>query len=207
MRVVVLVEKKNDSVTARTLHTLIHMSRVTRTNGMSLTIEYYVDGTIKNFIKNHDRVVWLGYGVHIGVPGIMNLLKPYAPGIGAVVLSSSDGTIDWDLFKTKTLRGSTEPPEQRGLCFDTELSHKIDENIYIVKKTSARAWSFDSKMFMKKMKSKKKGEGLVVPSVSTIITKMMESGIKVCTDVTVSTNIVYPHECFGNILESAGINK
>ncbi len=207
MRVVIIVEKKNETFTARTLHTLIHMSRVARINGMSLNIEYCVDGTIKNFIKNYDRVVWLGYGVHIELPGILSLLKPYALGIGATVLSSSDGTINWDLFKTKTLKGSTEPPEQRGLCFDTELSHKIDENIYLVKKTSARAWSFDSNMFIKKMKSKKKGEGLVVPHVYTIMTKMMENGIKVCTDVTVSTHIVYPHECFGNILESASINK
>jgi len=101
--------------------------------------------------------------------------------------------------------GSTEPQSQLGLEFDTEVSNKIDEDVHIVTKTNPKAWAADAKHILRAFKDKR-GDPIKIPvRVSEMFEKFKERGVKVCAYTNANLIATYPHECLGNILESAGV--
>ena len=94
---------------------------------------------------------------------------------------------------------------QIGLNFDTEVSNKIEGDIHIVTKTNPKNWAVDSKQLLKAFRDKK-GEPVKIPvRVGEMFEKFRERGVRVCAFTDANLIATYPHECLGNILESAGV--
>ena len=153
--------------------------------------------------KSSDRVVYIGYGASVDNDSIEKLLDTFPPGYNGVVLPAVTEGVDWNLFKKKTLAGSTEPASQMGLGFDTEVDKPIkNTDMWTIKKTDPKVWVLDSKQVIKSLRERK-GDGFKVPhNHSDLFTK-----IKTCAFAKSRVTLTYTHECLGNILESAGVKK
>jgi hypothetical protein len=95
--------------------------------------------------------------------------------------------VHWDQFRKRTLDGSTEPVNQRGLKFDIEVGK--DPCAFVIS---------GKKMF-------KRLRGLKFPS-ENIIDKLKKYDIHpvIWSKSTVIRS--FPHECLGNILNVSGVS-
>jgi len=110
--------------------------------------------------------------------------------------------VDWDLFRDKINENSTEPIEQMGLHFDTDVGKKISEDIYSVVSTDARVWFTNCKSVIKSIKDKKTGNWSIHPK---ILEKFKEKGVKLYAFTASKLTMTYTHECVSNILNAAGV--
>ena len=113
--------------------------------------------------------------------------------------------IDWGMFKEKVKNNVNEPVEQIGLHFDTSVTNKISENIYMVKETSAKSWVMMNKNITKNLKDKKNGAFKIYPRMSTMFKKLQEGGVKIHAYTAAKLTMTYSHECVSNILNAAGV--
>ena len=109
------------------------------------------------------------------------------------------------MFKQKVLSDSTEPIEQAGLHFDTEVGNKINNDIYTVIKTDPKSWVLMSKNVIKNNKEKKSTEFKVIPKMENMFSKFIENGVKIRAYVASKLVVSYTHECISNILNASGV--
>lgn len=186
MNVCVLTRSK--AIYASTLGTLMNLQQYACVNNINLTIHYISDiSMIHKYIKDtSSRLLFLDYGTRLDKTE--TLFKELPKGYHCMVFPSVKEGIDWDMFKKNT----DEPPEQRGLHFDTKVDKCLDGDIYNVVSTDARIWLLDTKAI-------KKSSVVLNPAV-------IKSEMKICADVSCKPVVHYTHECKANILESSGIS-
>ena len=96
----------------------------------------------------------------------------------------------------------TEPVNQIGLNFDTDVNKKISENIYSVSSTSAKCWVMFTKNIIKQIKDKKTGS---IKIGAKMFEKFKEQGVKIHAFTASKLTMTYTHECISNILSAAGV--
>jgi len=197
---------RNKSIAATSLHTAMNLHMACMQRGMHLEVHFVEDkSSLPKLIKSGERIFWMDYGTNLNNETLIKVVDPLEKGLNVLVFPSVKEGINWDQFAKKTKAGSTEPVGQRGLEFDTTVGKKLADNLYELDKTSARVWAMDAKPVDKKLRGGKEPIKLPLDSNETMFTTLKNIGIKIGV---VSNGIVvchYTHECFGNILEAAGV--
>ena len=208
----VVLTTKNKSIYVKTLHCILGLESACNHTGLKLDITFVTDDPIdkmnilKRKIKQGDRLLWIDYGVSVNRDSIINFLLKYEGFDGLVFPVLKEG-IDWDMFKTKCLENSTEPPEQMGMKFDTDVSSRLlnkEKEFYEVTRTEPKCWALDCKRVHKKLSDKKKS--FVYPNtIEEFFKKCIERKVKLGADVNAKTYNHFTHECVGNIMNIPGL--
>jgi len=208
MHVVTCIVTRNAAISVKTLHTLLNINKISGVTNEFVFINddlFERQALLLKKLKHSDRIVWIDYSIHVDNPSLVKLFEKFIQGYHCLVLPCVTPGIDWDIFKKKILSGSQEPVSQMGLEFDTKVGKSIGENLNIVTETDPKCWAIDAKHLFKALRDKK-GEGVTVPAkVSDMFKKFMERGVKMYAFTDAQLTVTYPHECLGNILESAGV--
>ena len=206
MRVATILVTRNKSITVKTLHTLLKLNICCLQTNNQLDISFVNDNpfeiskSISKYLKNFDRVFFIDYSAYVDDETIKKVFSKFPNGYSGFVAPAVKEGINWDMFKSKVSEGCTEPIEQMGLDFDTEVDREIDDDFWTVKTTSPRVWVIDTKSTIKAIRSKK-GDGVTFPvNRDEIFNK-----IKICAFVKARVILTYTHECLSNIIESAGV--
>lgn len=204
MKVTVGVVTKNKALNTTTLHSVMTLNMICMSKNIDLDIQFLQDRTnIHKLIKNCDRFVFLDYGVSIGQDVIQKLgTDDFPDGYKALVVPCVIGEINWEQFKKKTLEGSHEPVNQRGLVFDvvTEPApKKYGDSLYdfVSSSTDCRVFALDSKGILKKLRD--------VDSQFKSFEHLKKIGVKIGVLRSAPVTCHYVYECIGNILDSSGV--
>jgi len=198
---------RNKSISATTLHTAMNVHMLCMQNSLHIEIHFVEDkSNLPKVIKSGERIFWMDYGTNLNVEEISRVVLPFEPGVSVVVFPSVKEGIDWDMFAKKTKSGSTESASQRGLSFDTEVGKKLADGMYECTKTSARVWVMDSKLVDKKLRGGKVPVNLPLSDNQAMFDCLRTHGIKIAAATNANVVCHFVHECFGNILESAGVS-
>jgi len=213
MKIVSVFVTRNKSISVKTLHTILLMNVICLKNSHKNQIAFVNDSetdrreVVLKFLKeDNDRIVWFDYSVSLDETALKRLLEPFKDGCAGVVLPAVNHTINWDMFKKKVLDGSTEPIHQAGLEFDTVVDKKVGENLYTITSTNPKTWALQVPKVYKAIKQK--NTPLKLPLlVKDMFELFAKSNLKIyaCTDAQVF--ITATHECFGNILNAAGVKQ
>jgi len=198
---------RNKAMHATTLHTIMNIHMYCMVKGFHLEIHFLKDrGNVQKFMKSGvERLIFMDYGVSIDNESIYKACETFDK-YNVLVLPSVKEGINWIQFRKETVRGSTEPVYQRGLEFDTELDRKVGDSLYTIKRTEAAAWAMDVKPVDKKCRTPK-GVSIKLPSDTVeFFNEMAKYGVKICALTSARCTVHFAHECFGNILETAGVN-
>ena len=211
MHFVTVVVTRSASICVKTLHTLLNLNKLSAQNKFTNEIVYVNDDLFERKdvllkkAKTCDRIIWIDYSVYVDIPSLEKLVDKFIPGYHCLVLPCVTPDVDWDMFKQKIKKGSTEPIGQMGLNFDTAVGKSIGEHLHVVTYTDPKSWAIDTKHVLKAIKGNK-GEGIVISAkVSEMFKKFIERDIKIYAFTAANLIVTYPHECLGNILESAAI--
>ena len=199
---------RNKAMHATTLHTIMNIHMYCMVKGHHLEIHFLKDrSSVQKFMKTGvERLIFMDYGVSIDNESVYKACGPFDK-YHILVLPSVREGINWDRFRKETLKGSTEEVSQRGLEFDTVLDRKIGDSLYTIKSTDAVAWAMDVKPVDKKCRTPKGVSiKLSTESAEAFFSDMEKYGVKICALTSAKCTIHFTHECFGNILESAGVN-
>ena len=109
------------------------------------------------------------------------------------------------LLEKKTKEGSKEATGQRGLRFDTDVGKKLAPGIYECTKTAARVWVMDAKPVDKKIRGGKDMVKLPLDNNEEFFGTLSRIGVKIGVASEAIVVCHFVHECFGNILEAAGV--
>ena len=193
----------------KTLHTLLRLNLLCFQNGYFHNINFVNDDpyerveVINRHIKTADRILFIDYSIFIDPESLAKVFTDFKNSHCLVFPCVKDG-INWDTFRAKACSGTTEPTEQWGLEFDTELGQKIGESMYWVRKTDPKSWVMETKHVNKILKGRK--EPIKLPAKNNeLFDKLIASGVKICAWTAARLVVTYPHECLSNILESAGV--
>lgn len=213
MFISLIASTRNASIAVRTLHTILNMNIICIKSDNRIEINFVTDNQVeKNRIllkkmKSSDRVLMLDYGISLDIESIKKVFSKFEHGYSVQIFPCVSENIDWEMFKTKIKNNSTEPTHQMGMNFDTEVSRKISDDNYVVKKTAPRAWVAESKQLLRSIKDKK-GETIKLPNTNEDLFEMLLSkNVKMYAFTAAKPIISYQHECIGNIIESANVNK
>jgi len=197
---------RNKSISATTLHTAMNIHMQCMQKGMHLEIHFLDDKSqLPKLIKSGERLFFMDYGTNLNVEILSKVVEPFDKGCHVLVFPSVKEGINWEKFTKKTKEGSSEPVGQRGLEFDTTVGKKLAEGLYECDKTSARVWAMDAKPIDKKLRGGKEQIKLPLDSNEAMFTTLKNLGIKVGVVTEAIVVCHYTHECFGNILEAAGV--
>jgi hypothetical protein len=170
-------------------------------------IEYmFVEGldALPKLVKTGERIVWFDYGTNLDQDSIPRVIAPMEKDVRVIVFPSVVEGVDWDMFRKKTVAGSTEPIHQRALMFDTDVTKKVvGTDLYDVDKTSARVWVMDSKPIDKKLKSVQKN--LSCDSYESLFNQLKTNNLRVVALPSATVIRHFTHKCLGNILEMPGV--
>jgi hypothetical protein len=170
-------------------------------HGIHLEIQFTDDRSKIVKSVNTDRLVWLDYGVSIDVDTIKKLaLEDFPDGYKVLIAPCVLDEIDWDLFKKKTITGSTEPANQRGLKFDTMISQPIKKNgtaDFISSVSDGRVFAIECKSIQRKLRD--------ANTHFKTFDQLKKLGVKIGVLCTSSVLCHYVYESIGNILESSGV--
>jgi len=167
-------------------------------NNIHLEVVYITDKKqLKKHLKGSDRLIFLDYGANINQECMPTMCGPMPKGYNVMVFPAVKDGVDWNLFKKKTLEGSSEPPEQRGLKFDTEVEKQFGDYLWSVSKTEAVVWALDSKPILKLL------GGLAVEE--SFLEDIRRLGAKICACTMARCSMAYVHTCIANILETSGV--
>lgn len=158
---------------------------------------------LKKKMKSCERLVWMEYGLSLDRDSIMSLPIRYDGYDGVIYPAALQNQVDWDRFKSESLKGTTEPVEQIALTFDTDVSGNIIDKQFgfnTVTKTMPQLWALDTKRVVRKMKGDKKYR-----TVNEYFAGCLSSSVKLAAAVQAKTFVHFPHECPGNILCVAGM--
>jgi hypothetical protein len=158
---------------------------------------------IQKFMKSSERLLWLDYGVSIDVDTLKKLATEDFPDTYKVLVAPCvlEG-VNWEMFKTKTLEGSTEPVNQRGLSFDTVAAPPQKKNTqhvsdFVSSSTDCRVFSLECKGVLKKLRD--------ADAQFKSFDQLKKLGVKIGVLRTSSVLCHYVYESIGNILESSGV--
>ena len=196
---------RNKSIAVTTLHSLMTLGMYG--SHQQVPIEYmFVEGlnALPKLVKTGERILWFDYGTNLDQDSIPRVLSPMEKDIRVIVFPSVVEGVDWDMFRKKTVEGSTEPIHQRALTFDTDVAKKVvGTDLYDVVKTSARVWVMDSKPIEKKLKSVQKN--LSCDSYENMFAQLKSNNIRVVALPSATVIRHFTHKCLGNILEMPGV--
>jgi hypothetical protein len=161
--------------------------------------------SLPKIIKSGERIFWMEYGTNLNQEILYKVLDPFDKGVQVLVFPSVVEGIKWDVFERKTKAGTSEPAAQRGLDFDTEVGKKLATGLYECAKTSARVWAMDSKPVDKKIRGGKEIVKLPLDNNEEMFNTLSRIGVKIGVASEALVVCHFVHECFGNILEAAGV--
>ena len=202
----VCIVTRGKSIAVTTLHTLMNLHMFALQKGAHVDIHFTTDlSSLPKLLKTGERIIWFDYGTNLDEHTLRQLMEPFEKDVRVLVCPSVREGINWDMFRKKTLAGSTEPASQRGLAFDTEVGKKLEDGLYEVTATSARVWAMDSKPIDKKLRGEKVQVKLPTETYEAMFETIQRLGIKVAAATKASVVCHYTHECVGNILETPGV--
>jgi hypothetical protein len=174
--------------------------------GVHLEVHFVENkSTLPKIIKTGERIFWMDYGTNLNQEIIHKVLDPFEKGVQVMVFPSVTEGIHWDMFEKKTREGTKEAANQRGLKFDTEVGKKIAPGVYECVKTAARVWVMDAKPVDKKIRGGKEMIKLPLDNDEEMFATLARIGLKIGVASEAIVVCHFVHECFGNILESAGV--
>lgn len=212
MRIATIVVSRSRSCHVKALHTVLRFNIKCMQSGIQNEVFFVNDDTFKKSemiqtcMGTHDRVFFIDFGVGLDDQTLAKVVDPNIHGDVMVFPGAKEG-INWDMFKQKVNDESTEPVEQMGLEFDTNVGSCIDGDIYKVDTTEAKTWVLASKPVLKKMRDKRTGKYKIPPKFDVMFEKFKEFGVKISAYVGAQVTNTYTHECFGNILNSSGVKS
>lgn len=210
MKFATVIVTRSKSCHVKTLHTVLKFNIVCIQSGNQNQILFVKDDpfdkveAVQKFVKSgeYDRVLFIDFGVSVDEESLKQAVLPHE-GVGCLVFPGVTEGIDWNMFKHKVRDAEIEEPiSQCGLNFDTEVSKKISEDIYLVTNTNARAWVMMCKNIIKQGKCKKTGNFKLYPKM---FEKLKEQGVRIYAYTASKLVLTYTHECISNILSAAGV--
>ena len=211
MKLTTILVTRSGSCHVKTLHTVLrnNIQSVQRSDVQSQIVfvnddPYEKASSIENHMKTSDRILFVDFGIHLDDGSLSTVYNPNET-YNVIIFPGVKEGIDWDMFKDKISNDSKEPTYQMGLTFDTEVGAAINGDFYKVESSSARAWMMMCKPVIKNMRCKRTGKLKISPKSDTMFEKFKENGVKVVAYTAASPTFTYPHECVGNILNSAGV--
>ena len=202
--VTVVALSRSKSVHCTTLHSIMNLHAFCIMNNVHMDTHFIRDRqALKKYMKNVDRLVVFEYGSHFDNDSVAVACSPMPPGQNVIVFPALKEGVNWDLFKKKVLSGSTEPPGQLGMEFDTTVDKRLHEGLWSVKSTEAAVWCMDVKPVDKKIRDSK----VPMESAAVFFEKLQSLGIKICAFTKSRTIMHYTHKCIGNVLESFGVTQ
>ena len=197
---------RNKSISATTLHTAMNIHMLCMMRGMHLEVHFVEDKTtLPKLMKSGERIFWMDYGTNLNNEILSKVVDPFDKGVQILVFPSVKEGINWENFKKKTRAGSVENSGQRGLEFDTTVGRKLADGLYECEKTEARVWVMDSKPVDKKLRGGKETIKVPYDDNEAMFTSLRNLGIKIGVASEAIVVCHFVHECFGNILEAAGV--
>lgn len=211
MKITTIVVTRSGACHVKTLHTLLRFNiQCLRRAGVQNEISFVNDdpyeksNAIEKCITTSDRIFFIDFGIHVD-DGSMSTIFNTNDNYNVIIFPAVKEGIDWDMFKEKVKAESSEPTNQMGLNFDTEITNKVDTDFYNIKSSSAKSWVMMCKPTLKHIKCRRTGNIKIAPKSLTMFQKFKESGVKVVAYTASKLTLTYPHECISNILNSAGI--
>lgn len=211
MKIATILVTRAKSCHAKTLHTILRFNLKCMQRGNTENEVVFVDDEpfekaeiIYKYLKTHERIFFIDFGIQVDDVSLDKVFDKHE-NIGCLVFPGVTEGIDWGMFKEKVKNNVNEPVEQIGLHFDTSVTNKISENIYMVKETSAKSWVMMNKNITKNLKDKKNGAFKIHPRMSTMFKKLQEGGVKIHAYTAAKLTMTYSHECISNILNAAGV--
>ena len=211
MKIATIIVTRGRSCHVKTLHTILRFNVLcvqtgTVQNEVAFVNEdpYEKSEMIHRFMKTHDRIFFVDFGIHVDDESLKMVIDKNE-GYGCVVFPGVKEGIDWNMFREKVLADSSEPVEQMGLNFDTEVIAKVAENIHTVKTTSAKSWVLMCKPVLKQIRDKRTGMYKIHPKLDVMFSKFKEHGVRIVAFTAAKLVNTYSHECVGNIINSSGV--
>ena len=211
MKIATILVTRSKSCHVKTLHTILRFNLKCMQRGNTENEVVFVDDEpfekaeiIYKYLKTHERIFFIDFGIQVDDVSLDKVFDKHE-NIGCLVFPGVTEGIDWGMFKEKVKNNVNEPVEQIGLHFDTSVTNKISENIYMVKETSAKSWVMMNKNITKNLKDKKNGAFKIYPRMSTMFKKLQEGGVKIHAYTAAKLTMTYSHECVSNILNAAGV--
>ena len=208
MKLATLIVTRSKSCHVRTLHTLLRLNMKCYEKGFMNTINYVNDDpfekatVIQSLLKDYERILFIDFAVSMDDGSINQVFEPMDK-CGVLVFPGVKEGIDWDMFKEKVKKDSEEPLDQMALYFDTDVSKSVTDDIYFVKKTSARCWIMNCNNVVRHIKDKK--TGLYKIKADNMFDKLMAESVTIFAYIASKLTMSYTHECVGNILHSSGV--
>jgi hypothetical protein len=197
---------RNKSISATTLHTMMNIHMLCMARGTHLEVHFMEDKTaLPKLIKTGERIFWMDYGTNLNNEILAKVVDPFEKGVQVMVFPSVKEGINWDQFQKKTRAGSKEAAGQRGLAFDTTVGKKLADGLYECDKTAARVWAMDAKPVDKKLRGGKDLIKLPIDDNENMFATLSRIGVKIGVASEAIVVCHFVHECFGNILEAAGV--
>ena len=211
MKIATILVTRAKSCHVKTLHTILRFNLKCMQRGNTENEVIFVDDEpfekaeiIYKYLKTYERIFFIDFGIQVDDVSLDKVFDKHE-NIGCLVFPGVTEGIDWGMFKEKVKNNVNEPVEQIGLHFDTSVTNKISENIYMVKETSAKSWVMMNKNITKNLKDKKNGAFKIYPRMSTMFKKLQEGGVKIHAYTAAKLTMTYSHECISNILNAAGV--
>jgi hypothetical protein len=205
MKLATILVTRSKSCHVKTLHTVLRINIKCIQKSIDNEITYVDDepfqkaDMVQKYMKTHDRIIFIDFGISMDDATIAQCFEPHEH-VGCLVFPGVKEGVDWELFKSKVKSESTEPIEQMGLTFDTEIGMKISDDIYRVKSTEAKAWMMNTKNVMKTLK---KSGGVKI--YAKMFEKFLEQDVRIYAFTASKLTMTYTHECVSNILNAAGV--
>lgn len=205
MKLATILVTRSKSCHVKTLHTVLRINIKCMQKSIDNEITYVDDepfqkaDIVQKYIKTHDRIIFIDFGISMDDATIAQCFEPHDH-VGCLVFPGVKEGVDWELFKSKVKSESTEPIEQMGLNFDTEIGMKISNDIYRVKSTEAKAWMMNTKNVIKTLK---KSGGVKI--YAKMFEKFLEQDVRIYAFTASKLTMTYTHECVSNILNAAGV--
>ena len=185
---------------------MLNVNMLCMMRGVHLEIHFVENkSSLSKVIKSGERIFWMDYGTNLNQEILHKVLDPFEKGVQVLVFPSVVEGINWEQFEKKTKAGTAEPAAQRGLNFDTEVGKKLAPGLYECVKTSARVWAMDAKPVDKKIRGGKDPVNLPLDNNEEMFSALSKIGVKIGVASEALVVCHYVHECFGNILEAAGV--
>ena len=144
MKIATILVTRAKSCHVKTLHTILRFNLKCMQRGNTENEVVFVDDEpfekaeiIYKYLKTHERIFFIDFGIQVDDVSLDKVFDKHE-NIGCLVFPGVTEGIDWGMFKEKVKNNVNEPVEQIGLHFDTSVTNKISENIYMVKETSDR---------------------------------------------------------------------
>ena len=211
MKIATIIVTRGRSCHVKTLHTILRFNVLCVQTGAVQNEVVFVNedpfeksDVIHKFMKTHDRIFFVDFGIHVDDESLKMVIDKNE-GYGCVVFPGVKEGIDWTMFREKVLADSTEPVEQMGLNFDTEVIAKVAENIHTVKTTGAKSWVLMCKPVLRQIRDKRTGMYKIHPKLDVMFNKFKEHGVRIVAFTAAKLVNTYSHECIGNIVNSSGV--